>query len=67
MSVRLRSFLPVLAAVAAFAATATIDPKNYLDEVKYLASPELKGRLTGSPELEKAAGYLRSKYETLGS
>jgi len=66
MSVRLRSFLPVIAVVAAFAATATIDPKNYLDEVKYLASPELKGRLTGSPELEKAAGYLRSKYETFG-
>ena len=51
---------------AALAATATIDPKLYLEEVKYLASPELKGRLTGSPELEKAAGYLRAKYESFG-
>src|SRR6476660_3853928 len=59
--------LPVVAAaVVTFAATATIDPKSYLDEVKFLASPELKGRLTGSPELEKAAGYLRAKYDSFG-
>ena len=38
-----------------YAATPSIDPKLYLDDVKYLASPELKGRATGSPELEKAA------------
>jgi hypothetical protein len=56
-----------LAAVTvAFGATVTIDPKLYLDEVKYLASPQLRGRLTGSPELERAAGYLRAKYELFG-
>ena len=29
---------------------------EYLDIIKYLASPEMRGRATGSPELEKAAG-----------
>jgi hypothetical protein len=67
MKIHLRCALPVAAAAAiAFGATATIDPKAYLDDVKYLASPELRGRLTGSPELEKAAGYLRAKYEMFG-
>src|SRR5690242_823607 len=71
MKLRTRGLRPLaLQAVAfaavAFGATITIDPKLYLDDVKYLASPELRGRLTGSPELEKAAGYLRAKYELLG-
>ena len=34
---------------------ADINSKTYLNEVTYLASPELKGRATGSPEIEKAA------------
>src|SRR5215472_12975587 len=53
-------------AVVAFGATVSIDPKAYMDEVKYLSSAELKGRLTGSPELERAAGYLRAKYKLFG-
>ncbi len=43
---------------------ADISPQNYLDEVKYLASPELKGRATGSPELEKAASYIAGKFKS---
>ena len=75
MKLRSRGLWPrlpqLLAAAVAFAALAfgaaiTIDPKLYLEEVKYLSSPELRGRLTGSPELEKAAGYLRAKYERFG-
>ncbi|HTS63963.1 MAG TPA: M28 family peptidase [Candidatus Acidoferrales bacterium] len=71
MKIRFRGLLRVLPqaavlAAAAFGATAVIDPKLYMEEVKYLASPELKGRLTGSPELERAAGYLRAKYELFG-
>src|SRR5215471_2387967 len=58
--------LAVAFAALAFGAVITIDPKLYLDDVKYLASPELRGRLTGSPELEKAAAYLRAKYERFG-
>jgi len=67
MKLRARLLLPVLCAAAvAFGASVAIDSKAYLEEVKYLASPELRGRLTGSPELEKAAGYLRAKYEMFG-
>ena len=42
----------------AYGADAKVDPNLYLNDVKYLASPELKGRATGSPELETAAGFI---------
>jgi Peptidase family M28/PDZ domain/PA domain len=60
--------LPLLCGASwlAFSVTATIDPKLYLDEVKYLASPELKGRATGSPELEKAAAFIAGKLRSFG-
>ena len=54
-------------AVAAWAqAPAVISPDAYLAHVKYLASPELKGRATGSPELEKAASYIASQFQSFG-
>ncbi|HEV8412261.1 MAG TPA: M28 family peptidase [Bryobacteraceae bacterium] len=61
-----------IAALAGFAlavsaqAPATISPEAYLAHVKYLASPELKGRATGSPELEKAADYISSQFRSFG-
>jgi len=61
-----------LAALAGFScalwaqAPATISPDAYLAHIKYLASPELKGRATGSPELEKAAGYIASQFQSFG-
>jgi hypothetical protein len=55
-----------LLSVAAYAATATVDPKLYLDDIKYLASPELRGRVTGSAELEKAAAFIERRYRELG-
>src|SRR5215471_2762294 len=68
MKIRFRGLLPVAVGVAAvaFGATVAIDPKLYLDDVKYLSSPELRGRLTGSAELEKAANFLRARYESFG-
>ena len=39
-------------------APAIFNPDAYLAHIKYLASPELKGRATGSPELETAANYI---------
>jgi Peptidase family M28/PDZ domain/PA domain len=45
---------------------ADISSKSYLDEVRYLASPELKGRATGSPELEKAAQYIAGFFKSFG-
>ena len=52
---RLLRPIPLVALCALAVWGADISSKTYLDEVRYLASPELKGRATGSPELEKAA------------
>jgi hypothetical protein len=53
-------------ATITLACAADITPQSYLDHVKYLASPELKGRATGSPELEKAASYIASQFKAAG-
>ncbi|MGA2741475.1 MAG: M28 family peptidase [Bryobacteraceae bacterium] len=53
-------------ALAAFGATATIDPGLFLDDVKFLASKDLKGRGTGTPELEKAAAFIAGKFRSFG-
>jgi len=43
-----------LAVAAAWAGkSGVIDAQRYLKDVQYLASPELKGRGAGTPELEK--------------
>jgi hypothetical protein len=62
----LRPAFVFLVAWLAFGATATIDPNVYLEEIKYLASQEMRGRATGSPELEKAAEYIAGKYRSFG-
>jgi len=43
-----------------------LDPDRYLEHVKFLASPELKGRLTGTPELELAADYIARQFKAIG-
>jgi hypothetical protein len=43
-----------------------VDAQTYLDDIKYLASPQLKGRATPSPELEKAAGYIAKQFKSFG-
>jgi len=53
-----------LIAVSAFAAD--INPQAFLADVQYLASPELKGRATGSPELEVAAKFIADKFAADG-
>jgi aminopeptidase YwaD len=59
----MRRFL-FLVPLMAFAAD--VSPDLYLSHVRYLASPELKGRATGSPELEKAAHYIASQFKSFG-
>src|ERR1035438_5076436 len=67
MKIRTRGlFTSLILTAVALAATATIDPNLYLNEVKFLASPELRGRGTGSPELERAAAWLEHHYRELG-
>jgi hypothetical protein len=43
-----------------------LDAGVYLEHVKYLASDSMKGRGTGTPELEKAARYIAGQFEQLG-
>ncbi len=40
--------------------------EEYLGYVKYLASQDMRGRATGSPELEKAAGFIANRFRELG-
>ena len=60
--------LPAVLSVCwiASGATATVDPNLYLDDIKFLASKELKGRATGSPELEKAGAFIAGKFREFG-
>ena len=63
MKIRTRGLLAgLMLAAVALAATATVDPNRYLNDIRFLASPELRGRGTGSPELEKAAAFLERHY-----
>src|ERR1700680_2730389 len=45
-------------------AAAELSTTEYLGYVKYLASPEMRGRASGSPELEKAAGFIRDQFRS---
>ncbi|MBZ5623135.1 MAG: M28 family peptidase [Acidobacteriia bacterium] len=66
MKIWKRGLPAVCVAWIAFGATATIDPNLYLDDVKFLASKEMRGRATGSPELEKAADFIARKFREFG-
>jgi len=59
-------WLVLCVAPLAYGADAKIDPNLYLSDIKFLASPELKGRATGSPELEKAAAFIAGKFREFG-
>jgi aminopeptidase YwaD len=56
----------VLAAQAARRLTDDLDPQRYLADVKFLASEQMRGRATGSPELEKAAAYIVRQFKSDG-
>ena len=63
----MRKFLWLVPAVfVVVVSAADISPKAYVDHVRYLASPELKGRATGTPELEKAAAYIAAQFKSFG-
>jgi hypothetical protein len=59
----------VLAAVCAahlYADPRHVDPRAYLNHIKYLASDELEGRGDGAPGLEKAADYIAADFRASG-
>src|SRR3954469_16471084 len=59
-----------LAALAAGAARHTggeeLDAQRYLAHIKFLASENMRGRATGSPELEKCAAYIARQFKADG-
>ena len=46
--------------------TSDLSPTRYLEHVKYLASDEMKGRASGSAELDKAADYISEQFRNAG-
>lgn len=59
-------FLVTAAQLAGILQAADLDPNKYLAHIKFLASPELKGRRSGTPELEKAAAYIAKQFHAAG-
>jgi hypothetical protein len=57
--------VPLFLALAGGLLAAELSPTEYLGYVKYLASPEMRGRATGSPELEQAAAFIRAEFRSL--
>jgi hypothetical protein len=62
LSLALTLFVLALAASAAV----SFEPVRYLAHIKFLASPEMRGRATGSPELERAAAYIAEQFRADG-
>jgi hypothetical protein len=58
--------LALAGSLAAKRHTADLDSQRYLDDVKFLASEKLRGRGTGTPELEKAAAYIAREFKKMG-
>jgi len=50
----------------AIAAAPPAEPGAVLAHVKFLSSDEMKGRASGSPELERAADYVAGQFEKAG-
>ncbi len=47
-------------------AAADLSPDEYLGYVKFLAADNMRGRATGSPELEKAADFIAGRFKAFG-
>lgn len=43
----------------------SFDAGRYIDHINVLASPDMKGRATGSPELERAGQYITAQFKAL--
>ncbi len=52
-----------LSAISTGADPRRVDPKAYLEHVKFLASDDLEGRGNGGPGLEAAADYIAAKFQ----
>lgn len=62
-----RALLAALAIVWTASAVAQVaSTESYIEDVKFLASPELRGRGAGTPELDRAATYIAKKFAEAG-
>ncbi len=61
-----RLILTAALALPACAASLDDNAQRYLDHVRILASENMQGRGAGSPELERAAGYIAGQFQALG-
>ena len=61
----LRSIV-IAALLAGLSLAGDINANRYRETVKHLSSDDMKGRGTGSPELEKAARYIAGQFEKAG-
>jgi hypothetical protein len=69
MRISRRGFAPALLLLVAWTLQAErigLSPDAYLDDVRFLASSEMRGRWTGSPELEKAAHFIADRFQAFG-
>jgi hypothetical protein len=57
--------IALLAVLAGGLFAAELSPTEYMGYVKYLASEDMRGRETGSPELEKAGAYIRDQFRSM--
>ncbi len=53
-------------AAALCLSAAEIDPGRYLEDVKTLASDQMRGRGDGQPELDAAARYIAAQFQSIG-
>lgn len=58
--------LALLALLAAAPAAETPAAERYLQHVRFLASPEMRGRGSGMPELERAGEYIADRFRDFG-
>jgi hypothetical protein len=56
----------LLFAPALTAETPAIDAERLIGHIRFLASDDLKGRASGSPELERAADYIAKQFNDIG-
>src|SRR5262245_52245763 len=59
-------FAAALCVVSTQADPRRVDPKAYLEHVKFLASDDLEGRGNGSRGLESAADYIAAQFREAG-
>src|SRR5216117_3373501 len=60
------SLVPVPQKPPATDALRELSAARYLEQVKYLARDEMKGRGDGTPELDRAADYIASQFRLWG-